>query len=320
MSYYGDKIEIGDQMIMDEALAYLESRMDLTEFDADNNGVIDAVVMINTMEIDSNYNFNWAYRYWNLYTDANDNYYEYDGVSANDYIWASYQFLMEAYDNSGNVYYDKNAMNTYTFIHEFAHVLGVDDYYDTAYVGSPMGGFDIMDTMTGDHNAYSKFNLGWLTTSRLVVAEESITLTLDAFEKNGDTIIIANNWDDKLGAYQEYFIVMYYTNTSLNGGAYGYFDEEGIVVYHINASLYKATYDTEVYYDLCYNNTDASDEYGSTENLIEFVTTSGGDYVYGVGDSLATNVKTDAGDKIAYTFTVKSLTSNTATITFEKNN
>lgn len=320
MDHYGDQVLIGDQMIMNEALAYLENRMDLTQFDSDGNEVIDAVVMINTLEIDSEENFQWAYRYWNLYTDNNGDYYEYDQVSANDYIWASYQFLLEAYDGYGELYYDKNAMNTYTFIHEFAHILGADDYYDTAYVGSPMGGYDMMDSMAGDHNAYTKFNYGWLTTSRLVVAEDRVTLTLEQFTKNGDTIIIANNWDDDLGAYQEYFIVVYYTNDVLNGGGYGYFEDEGIVVYHINASLYKEEYDAEIYYDIYNNNTDPSDSYGSEDNLIEFVTTAQGDYVYGVGDSLSANVKTDAGEKIAYTFTVQSMNGSNATIIFEKNN
>ena len=320
MSYSGSKIACGDQMIMDEALAYLESRMDLSQFDSDNNGCIDAIVMVNTLTIDSDSDFHWAYRYWNLYTDNNGYYYEYDKVSANDYLWASYQFLMEVYDEEGYVEYDKNAMNTYTYIHEFGHILGADDYYDTAYVGEPMHGFDIMDSMTGDHNAYTKFNYGWLTTSRLVVAEDSVTLTLDAFSENGDTIIIANNWDDALGAYQEYFIVVYYTHSGLNSGDYGYFLDEGIVVYHVNASLYKDVSGSEVYYDVYNSNTDASDEYGTVNNLIEYVTMSNGDYVYCVGDSLSANVKTDSGEKIAYTFTVDSLNANSATITFEKNN
>ena len=319
MDYGGEEIAVGDQMIMDEALAYLESRMDLSEFDSDNNAIIDAVVMINTLDIDSDSDFQWAYRYWNVYTDDQGYYYEYDAVSANDYLWASYQFLLETYDADGEVYYDDDTFNTYTYIHEFGHVLGADDYYDTAYEGAPMDGYDIMDSMTGDHNAYTKFNYGWLTSSRLVVAEERITLTLEAFAENGDTLLIANDWDEKLGVYQEYFLVVYYTNSGLNGGEYGYFDDEGILVYHINASLYKEISDGETYYDVYNNNTDASNEYGTENNLIEYVTTAYGDYVYGVGDSLSASVKTDAGEKIAYTFKVNALNGNNATITFEKN-
>jgi hypothetical protein len=63
----GYEIAIGDQLIMDEALAYLATIMDLSQFDSDNNGVIDAVVMVNTLDIGDD-DFHWAYRYWNFYT------------------------------------------------------------------------------------------------------------------------------------------------------------------------------------------------------------------------------------------------------------
>ncbi len=316
--YYGTTIDIGDQLIMDEALAYLAGTMDLSKFDSDNNGCIDSIVLINTLDIGDD-DFYWAYRYWNLYTDDQGYYYEYDGVSANDYMWASYQFIYESYDSNGNVTYKDNTVrNPYTFIHEFGHILGLDDYYDTEYINHPMDGNDMMDGMVGDHNAFSKFNLGWLTDSRLVVTDSSVTLTLEDFSKNGDTIIIANNWDDKLGAYQEYYIVVYYTNNGLNSGDdYGYFGRDGIVVYHINATLYKEDYYGEIYYDIYNNNTDASSEYGSEDNLIEFVKSVEDTYTYVVGSTFG-NVYDDNGVKLGYTFTVDALTSEYATITFIK--
>lgn len=317
--YYGDQVAIGDQLVMDEALAYLSGIMDLSQFDSDGNGIIDAVVLVTTLEIDDTTDFNWAYRYWNIYTDDEGYYYEYDGVSANDYLWASYSFMHESYDEEGYAdYTDTSVMNTYTFIHEFGHILGADDYYNTAELGDhPMESCDIMDGMSGDHNAFTKFNLGWLTTSRLVTAQGSVTLTLDAFAKVGDSIIIANNWDSALGAYQEYYIVVYYTSEGLNSGEGGYFARDGIVVYHINASLYSEEYDGEIYYDIYNNNTDPSDEYGSEDNLIEFVKSSEGNFTYVEGDSLPT-VTDDQGNTLGYTFTVESIDSDTATITFTK--
>ncbi|MBO4940449.1 MAG: hypothetical protein J6D30_05485 [Clostridia bacterium] len=318
----GAEEEIGDVMIMDEALSYLESRMDLSRFDSDGNGTIDAVVMINTLDIDSDSEsmFYWAYRYWNTYMDDDGYCYEYDGVYANDYLWASYQFLFESEDVFGNTTFtDTSAMNTYTYIHEFGHVLGADDYYDTTYTGAPMDGYDVMDSMMGDHNAFTKFNYGWLNSSRLVVAENSVTLTLEAFSENGDTILIANDWDENLGAYQEYYIVTYYTNDGLNTGAGGYFRQEGIVVYHVNATLYKEVLGNDVYYDVYNNNTDVSDEsgYGTQDNLIELVEKGWSSYVFTQGDSLPA-VENDQGNTIAYTFTVDKLTDTTATLTFTK--
>ncbi len=317
MDYFGSEVMIGDQMILHEALSYLEDIMDLSRFDSDNNGYIDSVVLIQTLEIGDD-DFHWAYRYWNTYTDNNDEYYEYDGVSANDYLWASYQFMHEGTDRNGNVTYDNiDAINTYTYIHEFGHVLGADDYYDTAYEGDPMGGYDVMDAMFGDHNAYTKFNLGWITTSRLVVTDSTLTLSLEAFAKAGDTILLATDWDDALGAYQEYFIIVYYTNTGLNGGDLGYFERDGILVYHVNATLYREEIDGEVYYDVYNNNTDPSSESGTDDNLIEYVLSSAGNYTYTVGDSLGT-VYNDGGDALGYTFTVDEIDGESVTLTFTK--
>lgn len=321
IDYYGSTVEAGDQLIMHELLTSLQGEMDLSAFDSDNNGVIDAIVFVNTLEIDADVTFQWAYRYWNIYTQDNGDYYTYDGVCANDYLWASYQFLWETYDEVGNPTYDSSVLNTYTYIHEFGHVLGADDYYDTAYVGSPMGGCDVMDSMLGDHNAYTKFNYGWLTSSRLIVAESSVTVQLEAFAKNGDSIIIASDWDDGLGAYQEYYVLVYYTNEGLNdmdnGG--GYFLRDGIVMYHVNASLYKEVQNGVTYYDVHNNNTDPSDDYGTEDNLIEYVKSTADEFTYIQGSAVSASTKDSKGNKIAYTFTVDALTESTATLTFTKN-
>ena len=314
--YYGEEIAIGDQLIMDEALAYLATIMDLSKFDSDNNGIIDAVVMVNTLEIAED-DFHWAYRYWNLYTDDDGYYYEYDNVSANDYVWVAYEFMFEGYDENDNMNYDEsNPLNPYTFIHEFSHILGVDDYYDTQYENHPLNGIDMMDDMMGDHNPYTKFNLGWITSSKLIVTNGTVTINLEAFAKNGDTIILANNWDESLGAYQEYYVIMYYTMTGLNGGEYGYFARDGIVVYHVNSSLYAQNYDGETYYDV-YNTNTSSGNYGTKDNLIEFVKSGNDTYTYTVGDTLPTTTD-DTGNELGYTFVVDSLNAESATITFTK--
>jgi M6 family metalloprotease-like protein len=315
--YSGYEIAIGDQLVLDEALAYLATVMDLSAFDSDGNGMIDAVVLVYTMDIGED-DFHWAYRYWNVYTDDEGYYFEYDGVSANDYLWASYQFIFEGYDENGEVNYDaSNPLNPYTYIHEMSHVLGADDYYDTEYVGSPMGGYDIMDSMSGDHNPYTKFNFGWITASRLIVTDSTVTVSLEAFAKNGDTILLATNWDETLGAYQEYYVIMYYTATGLNAGEGGYFTRDGIVVYHVNSSLYAEEIDGETYYDVYNSNTDPSGEYGTENNLIEFVLTDEGHYTYVAGDTLP-ELTDDAGNALGYTFTVDSVTDDGATLTFVK--
>ena len=175
-----------------------------------------------------------------------------------------------------------------------------------------------MDSMPGDHNPYSKFNYGWITSSRLVTASDSVTLTLESFSENGDSIIIANNWDERLGAYQEYYVLIYYTSDGLNGGDFGYFARDGVVVYHVNASLCREEYEGEVYYDVYNNNTSPSDEYGSENNLIEFVKSANDTFTYIEGDRIP-SVTDDLGISLSYTFVIDSLTEDSATITFSKN-
>lgn len=313
-----DTITAGEQYVMNEALSYLDKQgVDLSKYDSDNNGTIDAIVLINTLEIDETAEnvFHWAFRYWNYLSDKNDEYYEYDGVYANDYLWCSYQFLYENdYGFNG-----KNPTNTYTFIHEFSHILGADDYYDTTGKNSPLGSYDVMDNSTADHSPFTKFVFGWLTTSKLIVADDSITLDLKAFEETGDTILIANNFDETLGMFQEYYIVTYYNNTKLNANPYGNFDSKGVVVYHINASLIKETYEGYGDYYAIYNtNTDSSDDYGTIDNLIEYVK-NGNNYVFGVNDTLSNNIKDDQGNTISYSFTINSMDDNKVNITFNKN-
>jgi hypothetical protein len=177
-----------------------------------------------------------------------------------------------------------------------------------------MGGADIMDSMKGDHNAYTKINFGWITSSRLIVTDSSVTVDLEAFSKNGDTLILANNWDPQLGAYQEYYVIMYYTSSELNSGEGGYFLRDGIVVYHVNSSLYREDYEGVTYYDVYNTNTSPTGSYGTVNNLIEFVTHSDETYTYVVGDKLPT-VELDGGETLKYTFTVDALTSDSATIT-----
>lgn len=306
-----------EQYILEEALAKLDGSIDFSNYDLDNNGSIDAIVMINTLDINYDVDLQWAFRYWNLNTDDSGYYLEHDECFANDYLWASYQFLFE--NESG--YNSKNPNNTYTFIHEFGHILGSDDYYDTSYTDdgtSGLRGYDLMDSGFADHNPYTKFNYGWITSSRLITTDSSITVDLKDFSVDGDTIILANNFDPNMGVYQEYYVLMYYTNNGINSNANtGLFEEEGILMYHVNASYYVEEYYGETYYDV-YNNNTLEGEYATEDMLIEFIL-NGNDIVYGVNDSSSKNIKDDNGDTLAYSFKVNSLNGSIASLTITKN-
>jgi hypothetical protein len=197
-------------------------------------------------------------------------------------------------------------------------MFGIDDYYDyNANQGTNKGGLakaDIMDGTIGDHNAFTKSLLGW-NTGKLITPETSVTIDLEAFSTSGDYFILANNFDENKGVLQEYFIIEYYTISSLNE-----FDKmftiNGIRVLYIMA-------DTKKNGTFKYNN--------STTNikLISQITTSNGntyltnttdrsnDTLFIESESLD-SVKLSDDSYLNHTFKVDSLTEEKATITIEK--
>lgn len=314
--YNDEIIDIGDQVLINEVLDYLDDKMDLSKFDSDGNGTIDSIVMVNTLNISESNLFTWAYQFRNIYSDENDSYYQYDGVYAYDYVWLSYGFMHEKTSYLGNSYYnDKSVMNPKVFIHEFAHIIGAMDYYDTSYesLTTPLLGNDIMDSELGDHNPFTKIGLGWIDKSRFVSTDTSVTLTLKPFSESGDTIIIGNNFSEELGAFQEYYILMYYRPTGLNNSNDKYFSTEGIVLYHVNATLYYEKFLDESFYSLANSNTKGE----SADNLIELVRCNGQSYIMDEKGSLRI-LFDDSNEILHIGYTVESLNQKEAVITFSR--
>lgn len=302
-----------DMAIVNSILKANSSDIDFSHFDSDNNGMIDAVVIVPTIKIGNPDEsiLQWAYRYWDL-TDNKygGNYY------INDYLWCPYDFLYETdsgYDNG------TTPTNTYTFTHEFGHVLGAEDYYDASYTDKDvlLNGDDIMDSYFGDQNPYTKFNYGWLTSSKLITATDTVTLDLNAFENGGDTYIIANNWDATLGCYQEYWVMMYYTKFGINAKS-NYSFSEGLVLYHVNAQLISYKYNGQTGLDLFTTN-DHGEAYYTGVNLIELEKLTSSSYTLGVGQTSKSSIYDDNGSKINYTFKLNSMDGSKANITFKAN-
>lgn len=307
----------GESLILHEALESIENTKDLTIYDTDKNGFIDSVIMIYTHDYDERENGDelaWAWRFWDLMADLSspipggyDNY-KYDGVYANDYLWASYQFFKDGMTNGQNI-------DIYTFCHEYSHVLGLEDYYDTSYVEHPLDGYDMMDQSMADHSAYSKMALGWIKETRLITAESNVTLELGDFGKTGDTIVFGNNFDETKGAFQEYWLVEYYTNSG-NNQLGGLFDEEGVLVYHIDSTV---EYDREYQgYVLKNNNSSYGDGYGTLNNLIEFAKPTSSKFVYTAGTQFLSANKDNKNKRTPYSFTVDKIGNGSATLTFKK--
>ena len=218
----------------------------IEEFDQDDNGWIDAIIMIYNAPSYPNGNYPedveddfWAYAYWNY------NMLDFESENEADYpipftfFFASHDFMYEGY-GSGIV-------DPHTFIHEMGHILGLQDYYTYDRLAGdwgPAGALDMMDNNVLDHNAYTKFLLEWIEPYVIDNTKQETTLTIAPFESSGDAIIINNAFNDS--PYDEYLILEYYTPTGLNekhsltpypGNNLQGFTEPGIKIYHVDSRI-----------------------------------------------------------------------------------
>lgn len=242
---YADDYGTESSMLLDEisknGLTKNNAKIDLnsSKYDSNKDGYIDGVWLIYNAT-----NYNDVYgklKYW-AYTT---NYYSEASYAApfGKYANGSILFLSE----SGQLPYDSKKADAHTLIHETGHMLGLDDYYDynSSNQYSYTGQLDMMDLNIGDHNAFSKYALGW---TKAMVIDEETTLTLKPFATSYDSIILPSGTYNG-SAFSEYIIVEYYTPEGLfkfdSENKYGgftssypyFFKESGLRIYHIDARL-----------------------------------------------------------------------------------
>lgn len=231
--------------MLDEVTSWAKNtlKIDLSEYDSNDDGLIDGVWMVYSCpyeyvnsDIDENGVY-WAYTYGN-YENLNSST---NSIKGFKYSWASYSFM----DDGG---YGK--VDAHTYIHETGHMLGLDDYYnyDNPANEGVCGGVDMMDDNIGDHGAYSKYLLNWTTPYVIDGTKDSVTINLKPFESSGEFILLSTNFNDS--PFDEYITIEFYTPTGLNqkdsvgycGGLNTYI-EKGIKINHIDSRILQDTYD-----------------------------------------------------------------------------
>ena len=256
LAYFEQNPEDATQMnsIMLTALTQLESELDLAKYDSDSDGYIDAVIMVNNLEVNSDNLLQWAYKSQNIITNLVGENYSFDDKNIGNYVWISKDFLK---DEKGNP-------DIKTLLHEFMHTMGVIDYYSTDYwlVEDPVFGVDLMSDKYMDNSPFTKLSLGWITDASLLTDPKDAQIKLENFWTSGDMLLFANDFDEDLGCFQEYFIVIY----SKGSDAFA----DGLVFYHIDASLYKGMLYNQTI-EIVYNDNDSYIGGGTENNLVELV-------------------------------------------------
>ena len=185
-------------------------------FDADSNGYIDSVILIygspDCSALGNPYAGNmWAYTSWL----CNENTRSYSDPGPNAFFWASYDFMYGEGHSHIEAFYDGNTsycnLDTHTYIHEFGHILGLNDYYDYSGQYSPAGGFSMQDENVGGHDPYSLLTYGFIDP---YIVNDSTTITINDFQSSGDVVLLTNKTVNS--PFDEYFLLELYTPTGLN--------------------------------------------------------------------------------------------------------
>lgn len=235
--------QTGDEALMLEVMAYLEPRMDLSKYDVNKDGTIDAVYLIYSADVEyvDESSIYWAFVSYYLSTEEHNK--KFDGLDVFYYLFAGFDFMDDDIDDwfAANPNFKINAS---TYIHETGHLLGLDDYYDyypNEGSDKTVGCADMMDYTVGDHNCYSKLMMGWVEP---IVVTEDKTITLKSFESSGEFIMLFLDYN---GTYfSEYLLIDFYTATGLNelhskfNDTYMYSGAKyGVRIYHVDSNVEK---------------------------------------------------------------------------------
>ncbi|MEW6991455.1 M6 family metalloprotease domain-containing protein [Colwelliaceae bacterium 6441] len=212
----GNSWQVKQQVIKD-AINYHDAQgHDFSQYDNDNNGTLDYVAVIWTGPTGE-----WASLWWGTFSGFNDDSFVVDGKTINDISWQQISYSEE-----------EGPFSPSTLIHETGHALGLPDFYDYDDDIGPRGGLGGMDQMAGghDHNAFTKYILGWLTPT--VINGTETDMSLLPLSTNANALLIKKEADSST-KYDEFFIAEYRDKNLNDQGLPG----EGLVVWHIDATL-----------------------------------------------------------------------------------
>ena len=205
-----------EKLIKEVMNYYHNEGHDFSQYDNDNDGYIDCL-----MVYWSGPDNGWANFWWGEKIYFNDPTYSIDGKKIGGYTWQ-----WESNPVGSPFWAD-------TAIHEVGHILGLPDYYDYNPDIGPKGGaggLDIMDGVWGDHNGFSKWVLDWISPNVISSGTQSLTLNPSGISKDAVLMMPEITIND---LFSEFFLVQ---NRSRTGNDIDY-PGNGFVIWHVDAKL-----------------------------------------------------------------------------------
>ena len=190
--YYGSDDPLQDAKIYEaiiESCQALDDEIDFSEYDTDGDGKVDNIYFFyagnGQADTPNGSDLIWPHS-WYLGEDGWKHSITLDGVQIDRYTCSNEL----RYRADGT----KIPTGIGTFVHEFGHVLGLADHYDTSY-GMLTFGLGSWDTMaSGSYNndmntpptfsAFERAELGWLNYDELTIDADSISILPNLAESN----------------------------------------------------------------------------------------------------------------------------------------
>lgn len=235
-SYYGANDYYGDDeyawMMAVEACEQLDDSVDFSQYDCDGDGYIDNIFVFYAGLGENNGGASYTVWPHSWYiSEATDSVYIFDGVQLDRYA-CSNEWNGSEPDGVG------------TFVHEFSHVLGLPDLYNTGTTSSPftLGSWDVLDTGSYNNDSrtppmysiFERYALGWIE-PYIIEGEDSIALAY--ISDGGDGCVIPTADDG------EFFLLENRQKSRWDG----YIPGHGMLIWHID-------YDEEAWYNNEVNN------------------------------------------------------------------
>jgi len=210
-----------DELIEQSLNYFIAQGLDLSQFDNTGSGVVDSIFFKWTAAEGAWGSFWWAQQA--TYAGGMT----FQGYTINEIVWQPHISTRAS-----------NVRGASLQIHEFGHLLGLPDFYDYN-LNNPrfgIGRADMMDSNATDHNAFSKFLLGWI--EPVVIGTGGGRITIGADSELPSAVLIMP--DATLNADSSFYLVEFRQRTGNNARpiAPNPFTAGGdVVIWHVSAEL-----------------------------------------------------------------------------------
>ena len=258
-NYEGDKFHIA---VINEVLAAFDDQINYSDYDGDNDGTIDAImIIVPDVAGDSNW--------WPT-----------SGVYGGDHSYKPDGMKIGHVTVGNTTIESKGSFSSFvtTYSHEFGHNMGLPDYYfynvDDFQGFHGSGGFEMMDDAVGDFGAASKLMLGWYREDQVSIfdssqGEQVFTLHNSETDDGNCVIIPCGTLADK---YRSEFFIIEYTSLDNNNrrlaDLWWKSTGSGVRIFHVEATLN----DNRTYPSFLYKSgNDAATDYNRGKRFIRLV-------------------------------------------------